>query len=89
MNNSYLSKEAKAWIKRQIGPDEVVTVVPGDEHNGMVMNYELYTTYTQSPDYLGQILFDVQGYWIYDGELLSVAEQEQVAKFIINYVETV
>ncbi|MEZ2334760.1 hypothetical protein AB6735_03960 [Mucilaginibacter sp. RCC_168] len=34
---------------------------------------------------LGCILFDVNGFWIYEGELLSVAEQEEVAGFIAGY----
>ena len=38
---------------------------------------------------LGRILFDAKGYWIYDGQVLSIAEQEQVAKFIMNYVEVI
>jgi hypothetical protein len=88
-NNTNLIKEAKAWVKRQSGPDEIVRVVPDMENNGMVMSYELFTAFDEAADYLGRILFDVQGYWIYAGETLTVAEQEQVAKFIINYVELI
>ena len=83
-----LIKEAKAWVKRQSGPGEIVRVIPDMENDEAVLSYELYTAFEQNPDYLGRILFDVQGYWIYDGEILAIAEQEQVAKFIINYVET-
>lgn len=85
--NIELTREAKAWVKRKTGPDEIVRVVPDMENNN-VMIYNLYTAFDEKPDYLGRILFDAQGYWIYDGETLTIAEHEQVAKFIINYVET-
>jgi hypothetical protein len=88
-NNTYLVTEAKAWIKRKNGPDEVVRVVPEIENAGAVIIYELYTAYDDTPDYLGRILFDREGYWIYDGDTLAIAEQEQLARFIINYVEAV
>jgi hypothetical protein len=88
INNTYLIKEAKAWIKRKDGPDEVVRVIPDLKTNEPVVSYELYIAYENDPDYLGRILFDAKGYWIYDGEVLSIAEQEQLARFIINYVET-
>ncbi|ASU34207.1 hypothetical protein MuYL_2318 [Mucilaginibacter xinganensis] len=88
MNNTYLIREAKAWIKRKQGPDEIIRIVPGTDNGGAVLSYELFTAFDEVPDYLGRILFDTKGYWIYDGETLSVAEQEQVAKFIINYTET-
>ena len=89
MNNTHTISEAKAWIKRQNGPDEVVSVVLDTINNGAVTCYDLYTAFAENPDYLGRILFDAQGYWIYDGELLTIAEQEQLARFIINYVEPV
>lgn len=41
----------------------------------------------QHPDYLGRILFDSQGDWVYEGEALSVIEQEQIGEFISNYEE--
>ncbi|MDN3584859.1 hypothetical protein [Mucilaginibacter flavus] len=88
INNTYLIKEAKAWIKRRNGPDEVVRVIPDLKTNEAVLSYELYIAYENDPDYLGRILFDAKGYWIYDGEVLTIAEQEQLARFIINYVET-
>ncbi|MFD2872029.1 hypothetical protein ACFS5N_06095 [Mucilaginibacter ximonensis] len=47
--------------------------------------YELHKAYEQ--EYLGRILFDEQGYWIYDGEELTVAEQEQLGKFIQHNME--
>lgn len=84
---TYLCTEAKAWVKRKTGPDEVIRVVP-DVINGTAnLCYHLYTAFEDRPDYLGRILFDAQGYWIYDGTDLTVTEQEQVARFIINYVE--
>ncbi len=87
--NLELTKEAKAWIKRKSGPDEIVRVVPDMENKNKVLSYNLYTAFDEKPDYLGRILFDAQNYWIYDGETLTIAEQEQVAKFIINYVATI
>ena len=89
MRNTELINEAKAWVKRKNGPDEIVRIIPGTENGGKVSSYELFTAFDENPDYLGRILFDMQGYWIYDGETLTVTEQEQVAKFIINYAETV
>ncbi len=86
-NQTYLATEAKAWLKRKYGPDEVVRIVPDSTDGQAVLTYLLYTAYDDQPDYLGKILFDRQGYWIYDGENLTIAEQEQVAKFIINHVE--
>jgi hypothetical protein len=89
MNNTYLDKEAKAWVKRKSGPDEIVRVVPDLNCRGTGRCYQLYTSFEENPDDLGRILFDAQGYWIYDGDELSITEQEQVARFIINYVETI
>jgi len=86
-NNYWLATEGKAWIKRKNAPGEIVRVIPDTETNGRVTAYQLYTAFEQNPDYLGQILFDVEGYWIYDGEVLSVGEQEQVARFILKGVE--
>jgi len=83
-----LNKEAKAWVKRKTGPDEIVRVVPDEEKDGVVLCYQLYTAFDGQPDNLGRILFDAQAYWIYDGQDLTIAEQEQLARFIINYVET-
>ena len=83
----YLLREAKAWIKRQRGPGYFISIVPDMEDAGEVLAYNLFVAYDQQPEALGKILFDAQGYWIYDGDLLSIAEQEQVAKFILNYEE--
>lgn len=86
VNNTYLTREAKAWVKRKSGPDEIVRVIPDTEFT-RGRCYYLYTAFENDPEELGRILFDAQGYWVYDGNLLTVAEQEQVARFIINYVE--
>jgi len=84
---SYLTREAKAFVKRINGPDEVIRIIPDRFHLKSAQCYRLYTACDEDPDELGCILFDAQGYWIYDGDLLSVGEQEQLADFIINYVE--
>lgn len=36
-------------------------------------------------DSRGRILFDKNGYWIYDGNHLDTSEQEQLAAFIANF----
>ncbi len=84
-----LEKEAKAWLRRKKGPDEIIRVVPAVENYGTVTAYHLYPAYEENADYLGSILFDRNGYWIYDGELLTIGEQEQLAEFIINYRERI
>ena len=83
----YLIKEAIAWVKSGPESHEVVQIIPDLVWEGKGLCYRLFTAYEPDPDYLGRILFDTHGYWIYDGETLTIAEQEQVAKFIINYVE--
>jgi hypothetical protein len=88
-NGNYLLNEAKAWVKRQNGPDEVVRIVLDTECNDAEWCYKLFTAYDESPDYWGRILFDAKGYWIYDGDTLSIAEQEQLAKFITDYVDKI
>ncbi|MDB4919376.1 MAG: hypothetical protein JWQ54_1359 [Mucilaginibacter sp.] len=87
MSNAYLVNNARAWVKRKNGPDKVIRIVLDLESKDAELCYRLFTAYDEKPDYMGRILFDVQGFWIYDGDILIVAEQEQVAKFIINYVE--
>lgn len=82
--NAELTTEVKAYIKRKQGSDEIVRVIPvGLE--GAVEVYELYTAFEDRPDYLGRILFDAQGYWMYDGNALAISEQDQLARFIVNY----
>ncbi|RYD87533.1 MAG: hypothetical protein EOP54_28635 [Sphingobacteriales bacterium] len=89
MKNIELIREANAWIKRKNQPDEIVRIIPDPANSGAVSSYELYTAFDEKPDYMGRILFDAKGYWIYDGDILTVTEQEQVAKFILSHVETV
>ena len=89
MNSAYLINDAMAWLKRKSGPDEVVRIILDLDNKDAVLSYLLYTAYDEQPEYLGRILFDVKGYWIYDGQTLTISEQEQVAKFIINYVAPV
>ncbi|MGN8070392.1 hypothetical protein [Mucilaginibacter sp. SG564] len=87
ITHSYLTREAKAFVKRINGPDEIIRVVPDQPPGKVAQCYQLYTAFEERPDNLGRILFDKQGYWIYDGDLLTVEEQEQLANFIINYIE--
>jgi hypothetical protein len=84
-NNAYLVNNARAWVKRINGPDEVVCILLDIDNTDAALCYRLYTAYDENPDYLGRILFDTQGYWIYDGEELRIAEQEQLARFIQTY----
>jgi hypothetical protein len=74
-----------AWLKRRKGPDEVVSVIPDTESTDATLVYRLRKAYED--EYLGRILFDDQGYWIYDGNELTVAEQEQLGKFIQHNME--
>ncbi|MFD0767154.1 hypothetical protein ACFQZI_20030 [Mucilaginibacter lutimaris] len=82
----YIATEAKAWLNRDNGSSEVLRVISSAAPAGQQC-YELYPAYEQNDYDLGRILFDDNGYWIYDGSDLNIAEQEQVAAFIINYVE--
>lgn len=74
-----------AWIKRKNGPDEVVSVIHDTQCGDAALVYNLYTAF--EADALGRILFDEQGYWIYDGNDLTVAEQEQLGRFIQHNME--
>jgi hypothetical protein len=74
-----------AWIKRKKGPDEVVSVIADVQCTDATLVYNLYTAFEEA--YLGRILFDDRGYWIYDGNELTVAEQEQIGKFIQHNME--
>jgi hypothetical protein len=71
-----------AWIKRKKGPDEVVSIIHDTECRDAVLVYQIYAAFEIKPDHLGRILFDAGGHWIYDGELLTINEQEQLARFI-------
>jgi len=87
MNNAYLVNDVRAWLRRENGSNEVIRIILDLESKDAKLCYNLYTAYEEEPDYMGRILFDVQGFWIYDGETLTIDEQEQLAKFIINYEE--
>jgi len=69
-----------AWLKRK-AVDEIIRVVPDPTNERVILCYKLFLAYED--DYLGRILFDTEGYWIYDGDELTIDEQEQVARFII------
>jgi hypothetical protein len=84
----FLKEEARAWLNREDGSAEVIKVTPGPAPAGHQC-YQLSTAFEQTGENLGSILFDTEGYWIYDGNELQVREQEQVAAFIINYVERI
>jgi hypothetical protein len=83
--NYFWSKQA--FVKRKNGPDEVIRIIPGRFHPKAAQCYRLYTAFDEYSEELGCILFDARGDWIYDGNELNIAEQEQLADFIINYVE--
>lgn len=85
--HAYLTKEAKAFVKQKNGLAEVIRVIPEFAPINAAQCYQLYTAFDEKTDNLGCILFDAQGYWIYDGDILGIEEQEQLADFIINYVE--
>ena len=87
-SQTFLKEEARAWLNRHDGSSEVIRIVPSLAPVSHQC-YELYIAYEPDSESLGRILFDIQGYWIYDGNTLSVQEQEQVAAFIINYVERI
>lgn len=70
--NHRLDKEAKAWLKHKNGPDEIIRIVPALDDYRAVTTYNLYTAFENDPDFLGMILFDAEGYWIYEGELLTI-----------------
>ncbi|WP_448698339.1 hypothetical protein ACFGVR_16100 [Mucilaginibacter sp. AW1-3] len=81
LNNIDSGQEAKAWLKRINGSGEIVRIV--FEIEGTIRCYQLYAAYER--EYYGRILFDVQNYWIYDGSILNIDEQEHLAKFIIKW----
>ena len=76
-----------AWLKRKNGPDEVMRIVHNTESRDAALVYSIFTAFEMQPDHWGRILFDDQGYWIYDGDVLTVPEQEQLAKFIMHNME--
>ncbi|MBS1524948.1 MAG: hypothetical protein JST19_04830 [Bacteroidetes bacterium] len=89
VKNTGLITEAKVWVKRKDAPGEIIRVALDEGIGSKTIAYNLYHAFENSPEYLGRILFDEQGYWIYDGSVLSIAEQEQLANFIINYAKRI
>lgn len=87
MKNTGLVTEAKVWLKHKDGPGEIIRVALDAGIGSKTIAYNLYHAFEDDPGYLGRILFDKEGYWIYEGTDLSIAEQEQLAKFIIDYVK--
>jgi len=80
MERLYLGRIATAHIKRAPGLNPMIVVKPLIE-NDLQRVYTLYLGYEN--DYLGRIMFDEHGYWIYDGDGLTVGESEEIARFII------
>jgi hypothetical protein len=74
-----------AWLKRKRGADEIVSVILDAGSSDAALVYHLHTAYDK--EHLGRILFDNDGFWIYDGTELSVDEQEQLGKFIQHHME--
>jgi len=87
IKNTGLVTEAKVWLKRKDGPGEIVRVVLDTGIGSQVIAYNLYNAFEENSGYLGRILFDPEGYWIYDGSTLTIAEQEHLAKFITEYIK--
>jgi hypothetical protein len=75
-----------AWLKRKNGPDEIMCIVHDTESPDAALVCQIYTAFEIKPDRLG-ILFDAQGYWIYDGVQITIAEQEQLARFVQHHME--
>ena len=82
-----LITESKVWVKRKNGTGEIIHIMLDHRVGSKVIAYNLYNAFDDHPDYLGRILFDAKGYWIYDGSIMSIDEQEQLAKFIISHVK--
>ena len=68
------------WLKRKNGQAVIVNAIHDIQCDHANSVFDLYSAF--EADHLGRILFDDQHYWIYDGEFLTIDEQEQVAKFI-------
>ena len=87
MKHISLITETKVWIKRKNGTGEIIHIMLDHRAGSEIIAYNLYNAFDEHPDYLGRILFDAKGYWIYDGSVISIDEQEQLAKFIISHVK--
>jgi hypothetical protein len=87
LKNTFLITETKVWVKRKNGAGEIIRVVLDPDAGTKIIAYNLYNAFDEHTEYLGRILFDAKGYWIYDGSVMSVDEQEQLARFIISHVK--
>ncbi|MDB5145931.1 MAG: hypothetical protein JWQ66_4646 [Mucilaginibacter sp.] len=63
----------------------MVSIMADPANTAATWVYHLHAAFEEED--LGRILFDAQGYWIYDGDSLSIAEQEQLARFIQQHRE--
>ncbi len=79
MKQLYIGRLATAYLKRRWGESLLVKVVPLTESDEVCI-YDLFC----EDSFAGRILFDEQGYWIYDGQELSVEESEHLAAFILR-----
>ncbi len=75
MKSKLFSEKAE---RTQISTGRWVRILP-DKGEG----YQMYDALGEY--YIGRILFDANGFWIYDGGVLSVNEQEDVAGYINSY----
>jgi hypothetical protein len=78
-----LTIEIKAWLKHPDGTSDVIRILP-DPDGPAARCYLLFIAYEAYPGELGRILFDEDGYWIYDGNELTIDQQEQIAKLIMG-----
>ena len=62
MQKSFIFVSMNAWLKRTQGPDELVSIVQYIECRDAVLVYRVCTAFEINPDYLGRILFDVDGW---------------------------
>ena len=51
----------------------------------ILFDKELAENANPKPEFMGRILFDYRDNWIYDGEALTVFEEEQIADFILAH----
>lgn len=79
MKRMYLGRAATAHLTRPYKESLMIRVVPLKEGEDSSI-YDL----TGEDGFMGRILFDEQGYWIYDGNDLTVEESEKMAEFILR-----
>ena len=75
MRSKLFEEKAKT---AKINEERWVRILP-DKGEG----YQLYDAMEERP--IGRILVDSNDHWIYDGSVLNVCEQEDVAGFITGY----